>query len=1083
MNLFLALSLLTVGVTHLASRVPNQEEMVNSFKEAQRFYAEGAYDQAIAQYEAVSQIRSRALDAESIQIAVGEDEFPLQEAAEYQIGNSYAKVHEEYAQQAENESDRARRGQLTAQADSAFEATVEAFEQVISHSTNEVLIVRAYGRLIDVNFKAERFPEVIEAADDLAAAYPDAPQVVVGYYNTGWALYEMKDYEGAIRSFRALLARFPTGYQADRSLFQIGECYLETGRYDLAIGAYRQLIDRQQIENLTEVELRRIQREKIAGLVDETALELAAKAQIRIGTCYLRLGRYDEGLDAYRHVIALFASERKLVEEAYLRIADLHQERGDFEAGVSTYREAIDQSSNRTLRARIQYALAESFFHHAHYAKAIREYRTYLNGYGDIAAAAGFSQGRARYRIGSAYQQLAEGVAAGERADAEQWLKLAVAQYDTLCADESSSYFPDARFNRALAYQSLGTDSALDFAEAEHRAILEGGSEGYAERALVQLGELYFDRGRYGQAVQTSRQMLDSYPHSEYVDKAYMRLALTHQATGDLDRAVPAFLGVPESSPLYARARLGGGHSLLNGGKYTEAARVLEAGLSRANEDVQRASFNYLLGRAYGGQGEFSEAVTRFSAAFEFPLGPELEEALRFSRGNAAFAVAQYALAEEDFSWIVEHVRVPSKVRSARDALALVYLKQSRGGEAVRTLAEMAADTQDQAEQAVILSRVMDLYYEEDNYAETIAVARQLIDLEFDDEPTPGQAYRRKEKAYFLIGDAFARLDRSSEAAEIFQKALGLYPASVFAPDMHLTLGVHYFDQGELDRAKQVFADLSKTELDRDHRLMVPFYLANTHYSLREFADARASFELLLRQYPQAHAVPDILFGLAESHYQLGEFELAIGYYQRILAEYPRDTTADHSQYNMAWCLIELKREADAMAAFAGLLECYPHSELAPSAQFTLADDAYNRGAYEEAMQGYLLVQERYPEDPVAADVPRLISETKEAVAYENYELALALMDSAEAAEGERRKEYFERAVSSFQVISARFPGTESELGALSNMGVCLEGLRQWRQAVAVYDQVIDMYEDKRVSKEVFQFVKAHKDWIVTTRL
>ena len=50
-------------------------------------------------------------------------------------------------------------------------------------------------------------------------------------------------------------------------------------------------------------------------------------------------------------------------------------------------------------------------------------------------------------------------------------------------------------------------------------------------------------------------------------------------------------------------------------------------------------------------------------------------------------------------------------------------------------------------------------------------------------------------------------------------------------------------------------------------------------------------------------------------------------------------------------------------------------------------------------------------------------------------------------------------------------------------MGVCLEGLRQWRDAIAVYDQVIEMYEEKRASKEVFQFVEAHKNWIVTTRL
>jgi TolA-binding protein len=1083
MSLFLVLGLLTVGGTYLASNVPNEEDMVHSFHEAQRFYAEGAYDQAIAQYEAVSRLRSRALNTGSIQVAVGEEQFPLQEAAAYQVGNSFAKVYQEYARQAEDASAGDRRPQLIAQADSAFAASVGAFEHVISHSINQVLIIQAYGRLIDLNFKAGEFPAVIDAADALAAAYPDAPQVIVGYYNTGWALYEMQDYDGAIDAFQALLARFTTGYQADRSLFQIGECYLETGRYELAIDAYRQLVDRQLLEDLTEVELRRMQREKIAGLVDETALELAAKAQIRIGTCYSRLGRYDEGLDAYRKVISLFSSERKLVEEAYQRMADSYLERGDLEASISTYREAIDQSTSRTLRARIQYALAESFFSQAHYAEAVREYQTYLNGYGDIAATAGFSQERVSYRIGSAYQQLAGNAKGDDRASSERWLNLAIAQYDTLCTDEISSYYKDARFNRALAHQSLATDSAMAFADAEYRAILAD-DDGYAERALVQIGELYFDRGRYDQAAQTSLQLLDSYPNSEHVDKAFMRLALSRQAVGDLDRATSAFLGVPETSPLYARARLGGGHSLLSERRYADAVQVLEAGLPRADDDGQRASFNYLLGQAFGGEGDFSAAVARFSTALQYSVEGELEEALRFSRGNAAFAVGTYRLAEEDFNWIVEHVREPRRVRSAKDALALVYLKQNRGNEAVRTLADMAADTDRPEERAIILNRLMDLHYEEDNHAETIVVARQLIDLAFDDELSAGQMYRRKEKAYFLIGDALTRLGRTAEAAEVFQTALSLFPESHFATDMRLTMGVHYFDQGELDRAKQTFVDLSAAKLDQARRLMVLFYLANTNYSLREFNDARSSFEQLLRDYPQAPALPDILFGLAESHYQLAEYESAIGVYERILAQHADDPTAGRSQYNMAWCLIELERVEASMAALRTLLERYPESEFAASAQFTLADYAYNRRSYEEARQGYRRVQERYPEDPVAAQVPRLIAEIEEAVAFEHYEVAVALMDSAEAApEGASQGEYFERAVKSFRQISERYPGTESELGALSNMGVCLEGLRQWHDAVAVYEQVIEMYEDKRASKEVYQFAKAHKEWIITTRL
>ena len=98
------------------------------------------------------------------------------------------------------------------------------------------------------------------------------------------------------------------------------------------------------------------------GLVDETALELAAKAEIRTATCYGKIGDYEAGVASFRRVITRFASERKLVEEAYLRLADMYEQRGDFDESVRTYREAIDISSDRSLRARIQFALQRSSF-------------------------------------------------------------------------------------------------------------------------------------------------------------------------------------------------------------------------------------------------------------------------------------------------------------------------------------------------------------------------------------------------------------------------------------------------------------------------------------------------------------------------------------------------------------------------------------------------------------------------------------------------------------------------------------------------------------------------------------------------
>ena len=1081
MSLTLLLTLLAAGGTWMATRAPTEGELVSSFQEAQRFYAEGAYDQAIDEYTDVSRVQSRVLDVGQVQVVVDEESYPLQEAAAYQIGNAWSKLYEEYDRFAAESRSAARRAEYRARADSSFALAIAAFRQVISTAGNEILKVQAHGRLIDLYFTAEDYPDVIIASREMIAAHPDDPHVIVAWYNTGWAYYETGRFARAIESFRDLLARFSTGYRADRSLFQIGECHREREEFEEAIAHYRRLVERQRIGELTDEELLQMKREKLAGLVDETALELAAKAEIRVGTCLASLGRFDEGLAAYQRVIDLFSTERQLVEEAYLRMADLHQARGDEAAALRTYRVAIDESQDRTLRARIQYALAERLFSQGGYERAIQEYRIYLQGYGDIARGAGFSEGRVRYRVGSSYQQLAQPhLQAEDGPAAASWLNLAIAQYDTLCADAASPYFLDARFNRAVAYQSLGPSGAAR-ARGEFEAVIdEGGDELYVQRALGQLAELLFDLGDYEGAVARSRQLLREYPETDFADEAHMRIGLAHQASGHLEPAAEAFLQVAPDSPFFVRSRTGAGHVLLAQRRYAEAIPVLLGGLAAAEDPTQQGSLHYLLGQACSSEGDYPRAVSHFTEALERPMGPELVEALRLNRGSAALASGDLARGEEDLLWVVANVADPEKVRYAQDALAFSYVRRDRGTDAVRILEEMVLAAPTNEQRADLLNRMVDLYYEEESYPQTIVAARRLLDLDFDDAAVSRGGYGTKEKAWFILGDALMRLNRNSEAVSTFREALRAYPESPFALDIRLTLGAFHFAEGELDEAKGLFQDLSGGALTGEQALLVSFYLANTHYSLREFEEARTLFQRLLDEHPQARELPDILFGVAESNYQLGDFERAIGNYLRLVEEFPGEPSADDSQYNMAWCLIELERQDEAMAAFRRLLDRYPRSEYAASAQFTFGDHAYNLGRYQEAMDAYLLVQRRYPDAEITAEVPRLVSELREAIAYERYEEGIALMDSAEAA---GQNEYYRQAIAVFEDVIAEYPGTESEIGALSNMGVCLEELGRWQDAVGAYDRVIGMFEEERATRDAFQFAKAHRDWIVSARL
>ncbi|MBT5060444.1 MAG: tetratricopeptide repeat protein [Gemmatimonadetes bacterium] len=1079
----LLLALLTLAGTYVSFQAPSEKELLDRFGEAQRFYAEGAYDQAISQYDAVSKVRSRVLDTQSLDVTVGEASYPVQEAALYQVGNANGKLYSDYRNFSESASDDQTREEFATLAEESLTDAEVAFRKVIDTATNTQLRGQAYGRLIELNYEAGKFDRVIETSAQLIEAFGSSPLSKTGYYNTGWAFYETQRYEESIKAFETLLERFPAGFEADRSRFQIGECYLSLERYEKAIDVYRDLVSRQRIDDLTDAELEQIRREKLAGLVDETALELAAKAQIRVGTCYAKLGRYDEGVEAYRTVIDRFATERNLVEEAYLQMARLYDDGGNAEAAVETYREAIRETSDRTLRARIQYALAERLLVRGEYEGSISEFRIYLQAYGDIAAQAGFSQPRVRYRLGSAYQRWAQTAleAAGTGA-AQVRLEAAIAHYDTLLVqDPESAYVVDATFNRAVALQAMGTDASLGAAQSSYEGLVAAATDlTYVERSLVQLAELHGKRSDHAAAIAAAQRLLDEFPASDLTNEALLLMGLAHQAQGELELAVGAFARVSSADPaLYTRASMGGGHALLSLGRPQEAISTLEAGVGVA-EDAYLSSFQYLIGQSHQSLGESEQAFDHFGKGLAAQPPRDLEEALRLARGNAALLTGKLETAIEDLEWVINEVDDPSKVKYARDALAISYLRQNRGADALTVLDEMTRTAQTPEEEAELLSRILDLYYDQDDYAQAAGVAQRLLALEFADGTTAERPFTLREKALYLLGDALLRQENGTGALAAFARLLDEFEGSVFEVPVRLNRATQLFASGELEDAAVAFEVLRERPLDREQSYTVDFYLANTRYSLRQFDEAHRLFADLLVADPNAPERPDLLFGLAESKYQLGEFEQASGHYRTILAEFPNETSADDSQYNLAWCLIELDREDEAMIEFGRILKNYPQSEFAPAAQFTFGDYAYNRQQYSEALTAYRKVQEAYPQATVAAQVPRLIDELKEALAYQEYEKGLELMDLADGGGGEQD---YRRAIEVFDQVREAYPGTESEIGAISNMGVCLESIGRWQEAVDLYDEVIVLFEQERATREAYQFAKAHRDWIVSTRL
>ena len=141
---------------------------------------------------------------------------------------------------------------------------------------------------------------------------------------------------------------------------------------------------------------------------------------------------------------------------------------------------------------------------------------------------------------------------------------------------------------------------------------------------------------------------------------------------------------------------------------------------------------------------------------------------------------------------------------------------------------------------------------------------------------------------------------------------------------------------------------------------------------------------------------------------------------------------ADDALYNLAWSHLNMERVPQAIAAFQSVVADYPGSALAANAQFTIGDFYYNEKEYDKALQAYQEVLRRFPSSPVAQKVPELIDDLREVVAYLRY--AEVEETFAQALE-EQDPAQFRQAAAGFAKIARDYPGTESEIGALSNMG------------------------------------------------
>ena len=272
MNIGYAFLVVMVGMAYFVSGIPTPGDMIADFDAAQKFYTSTDYQQAIEKYAEINDIESRFINEDNVIVEYGLMTIPIKDATLYQSGNSYFKMVEQENIKAQDARDDAEKEKSKRLALEYAKKSTDFFDQTQARTKNEELKSLAQNRIISTWYLIPDYDMIIQEGNELIEKYPNSSDVLDAMYNIGWAYYDTKRYDESIKMFDDLLDRFPTGSKPDRAMYQIGESYFDQGNYSDAIPYYQRLVEKQRINELTEIEIQRIQREKLAGLTDETAL-------------------------------------------------------------------------------------------------------------------------------------------------------------------------------------------------------------------------------------------------------------------------------------------------------------------------------------------------------------------------------------------------------------------------------------------------------------------------------------------------------------------------------------------------------------------------------------------------------------------------------------------------------------------------------------------------------------------------------------------------------------------------------------------------------------------------------------------
>jgi TolA-binding protein len=478
----------------------------------------------------------------------------------------------------------------------------------------------------------------------------------------------------------------------------------------------------------------------------------------------------------------------------------------------------------------------------------------------------------------------------------------------------------------------------------------------FSGSALYWIGESYAQDGRLADAIEFLEKAIDDSRTNPYKDYTIYNLASVYEKTGDYENAVKYYdqlLSYYPNSTLVEQAQIRIGVCYFNLKDYHSSILELSNPVISKLPDGLYSESLYLLANSYYRVGEYANAENSYKEIIDqFPAAPVKRDAhyglawslFQQQKYDDAYGVFDYlsegddSIAIKSFVWKGE-----SKKYAGKNNEALIVYQQFLQRYPDNYLAPM------------VEYQMGTVYFDENN----ITLSRQYLNTATSSEDPVIRA-----KSFTLLGEMDLNDKKYLSAKKYFEPAVRITEAE---SDVHLRallgLAISSF---HLEAYEESIGYIDRIQLADDtfESDRVNFYKAENYFALGKYNEALTRYSAVTSDNKEIEK--QAIYGKGYSHFNLGDYQSAAHQFSQYIEKFPRDERNLDVKLRLADSYFGSRNFAAASRVYRGLYSSNLASLDDPYNHYQYAQSLYKSGETSQAIQEFLNLQRKFPDSQYA---------------------------------------------------------------------------------------------------------------------